>query len=206
MPNYKHVGRIISNKKKVIVANRVIPGDAEHALVVPTETLAAEEHDTLIQLVESDAGQSAYEFAEAMARSRLPDGRNMLAGFHTTGKLHKVATNLIEMTPNNQTVIGLDDLNRVVAEQKGITVEDLALRDMQGNAAPSVKDTPTDPVQSYTEPAQVDGVLSDEDLAAQLRSQADSMFKEAKRLREQAEELVPTKKSRTRKSAQEAEA
>jgi hypothetical protein len=40
-------------------------------------------------------------------------------------------------------------------------------------------------------------VISDEQLAASLRSQADGMFKEAKRLREQAEELVPTKKKKT---------
>jgi len=39
-------------------------------------------------------------------------------------------------------------------------------------------------------------VLSDEDLAANYRSQADRMFKEAKRLREQAEELAPTKKKK----------
>ena len=36
--------------------------------------------------------------------------------------------------------------------------------------------------------------LSDDDIAAQYRSQADTMFKEAKRLREQADELSPTKK------------
>ncbi len=36
--------------------------------------------------------------------------------------------------------------------------------------------------------------LDDEALAAQYRSQADTLFKEAKRLREQAEDLVPTKK------------
>ena len=41
-----------------------------------------------------------------------------------------------------------------------------------------------------------DGVISDEDLAANYRSQADRLFKEAKRLREQAEELVPTKKKK----------
>ena len=40
-------------------------------------------------------------------------------------------------------------------------------------------------------------VLSDDDLAASYRSQADKMFKEAKRLREQAEELAPTKKKKT---------
>ena len=36
--------------------------------------------------------------------------------------------------------------------------------------------------------------LSDEQLAASYRSQADRLYKEAKSLREQAEELVPTKK------------
>jgi hypothetical protein len=44
------------------------------------------------------------------------------------------------------------------------------------------------------------GVLTGEDLAAQLRSQADALFKEAKRLREQAEELSPTKKVSVKKA------
>ena len=42
----------------------------------------------------------------------------------------------------------------------------------------------------------IEDKLSDEDLAASYRSQADRMYKEAKRLREQAEDLVPTKKSK----------
>jgi len=37
-------------------------------------------------------------------------------------------------------------------------------------------------------------VLTDDVLAAQYRSQADALFKEAQALRKQAEELVPTKK------------
>jgi len=40
-------------------------------------------------------------------------------------------------------------------------------------------------------------VLSDSDLAAQYRSQADSLYKEAKALRAQAEGLVPTVKKAT---------
>jgi len=54
--------------------------------VVTTENLMAEEHDTLIKLVESAAGQEADDLATAMARTPLPDGRNMLTAFHTTGK------------------------------------------------------------------------------------------------------------------------
>ena len=34
-----------------------------------------------MNLIES-TGQEAYELGEAMARTQLPDGRNMLAGLH----------------------------------------------------------------------------------------------------------------------------
>jgi len=65
--------------------------------------------------------------------------------------------------------------------------------------AGSVSEMPkTTNVQAEAQAARVqapdNGVLSDEDLAASYRSQADRLFKEAKSLREQAEELVPTKK------------
>jgi len=39
--------------------------------------------------------------------------------------------------------------------------------------------------------------LSDADIARQLRSQADAMYKEAAKLRAQAEELAPSKKKAT---------
>ena len=42
-----------------------------------------------------------------------------------------------------------------------------------------------------------DGVLTDADLAAKYRSDADRLYKEAKALRAQAEELVPTTKKKT---------
>lgn len=198
MANLKHVGRIASNKRKIIVANRVIPGDSDNCLVVTTENLSADEHDALIKAVESASGQSAYEFSEAMARERLPDGRIMLAAFHTTGKLAKLPTAQVEMTPNNQSVINLAELNKMIAEQKGVTVADLALAGPNGQPVPEKKDEAVDSVELYSAEGTVNtvdtGVLTDEDLAAQYRSQADSLFKEAKRLREQAEELVPTKR------------
>tara|TARA_B100000902_G_scaffold399652_1_gene471591 strand:- start:3092 stop:3697 length:606 start_codon:yes stop_codon:yes gene_type:complete len=195
----KHVGRIKSNKRKVIVAYRVVPGEPENCLVCQTENLSAEEHDALITAVESAAGQEAYEFGEAMARAMLPDGRNMLAGFHTTGKLRKVETSIVEMTPTNSDAISLDELNKIIAEQKGVTVADLALKGPDGETVPDTKET-VDPSAVYTEEVSTDGVMSNEDLAAQYRSQADALFKEAKALREQAEELVPTKRKAAKKT------
>ena len=196
MSNLKHVGRYISNKRKVVVAYRVIPGDSDHCLVVPTESLMAEEHDTLMKLVESDAGQNSYELAEAMARTRLPDGRIMLAAFHTTGKFNKAPSSAIEMTPNRNTSINLQALNEMVAQQKGVTVEDLAIKPSQQQQQKTAEESVQEVVSTE------EAVITDEELAAQYRSQADSLFKEAKRLREQAEELVPTKrKKKTEESA-----
>jgi len=187
MPNIKHIGRIKNNKRRVIVAYRTLPGDPYSALVVMTESLPADEHDALVKLVESPAGQSSYELAEAMARTYLPDGRNMLSGFHTTGQLKKVSTSDIEMTPDNKSVIDLNKLNEVIAQQKGVSLEDLSLKPVNQASSPSEESVQTTPV-TKVEP------LSNDELAAQLRSQGDAMFKEAKRLREQAEEINPTKK------------
>ena len=192
-----------NNGRKVIVAYKVVPNEPENAIVVTTENLMAEEHDALIKLVESAAGQESEDLATAMARTTLPDGRNMLAGFHSTGKMVKAPTDKIEMTPNTKTVIMLSELNEAIAQQKGVTVADLA----------GVKAKPTDneketTIEEYTATTntveKTDGVLTDEDLAAQYRSQADAMFKEAKRLREQAEELVPTKKKTAKKTEESA--
>jgi len=193
----KHVGRIKKNKKKCIVAYRLVPGTTDEAIIVPTETLMAEEHDTLMKLVESNAGQTAYEFAEAMARTQLPDGRVMLAGFHTTGRMLKVKTSDIEMTPDTKTTIGLDELNATIAQQRGVTVADLALSDPNASNEPKAVTESVDPVDLYnqTSASNEDTVLTDEMLAAQYRSQADSLFKEAKKLREQAKEITDRLKS-----------
>ena len=200
----KHVGRIAKTKRRVIVAYRVIPGDPDYCLVIPTQALEAAQHDDVMKCLESNAGQNAYEFAEAMARTVLNDGLNMLAGMQRYGKLSKVKSDTVEMTPDSKSVINLAELNKMLAEQKGVTVADLALKGPNGETVqPNTETTTADPVGDYAT-TKVDGVLSDEDLAAQYRSQADAMFKEAKRLREQAEELAPTKK-KTKTRAKEAQ-
>lgn len=195
----KHVGRMAKNKRKIVVAYKVVPDEPENCIVVTTENLMAEEHDALMKAVESDAGQSAEEFANVMMRSQLPDGRNMLAGFHTTGKMVKVPTKEVEMTPNRNTSILLSELNEIIAQQKGVSVEDLAVKPLNSEAKkkPQSEVKTIEPVV-MTEPE----IVTDEDLAAKYRSDADRLFKEAKRLREEAEKLAPIKKkTKTEESA-----
>jgi|TARA_B100000424_G_scaffold270942_1_gene271794 hypothetical protein len=194
------------NQRGVVVAYRVVPGEPENSIIVDTSSLMAEEHDTLIKTVEGASGQEADEFATVMARTQLPDGSNMLARFHQTGKMMKVASDTVEMTPNTNTVINLKELNETIAEQKGVTVADLALSDPQGNTVQPIVEENNEPVLSTNEVAgqmqSSPDVLSDEQLAASYRSQADALFKEAKALREQAEELVPTKRKTSKKTAE----
>lgn len=206
----KHVGRIKSNQRKVIVAYRTVPGEPENCIVVTTENLEAADHDSLMKTVESTTGQQAYEFAEAMARTQLSDGRNMLAGFHTTGKMIKISTSQVEMTPDRITVIPLNELNEVIAQQKGISVEDLAIKDPTGTdkKPETVKESPKNDVvleevdlDKQALQAPTDQLLTDDDLAAKYRSDADRLFKEAKKLREMAEELAPTKKASAKKTS-----
>lgn len=198
MPNIKHVGRIKNNKRRVIVAYRTLPGDPYNCLVVLTESLPSDEHDVLIKVVESPAGQEAYELAEVMARAYLPDGRNMLSGFHVTGKLRKVPTNEIEMTPDSKTVISLDQLNEFIAQQRGISIEDLPIKSssLTTETVDLINDAPVNNIINTQITDSVTARLPEPtELASQMRSQADAMFKEAKRLREIAETLVPTKKN-----------
>ncbi len=208
MADIKHVGRLKTNQRKVVVAYKVIPKEdpAVNALIIDTATLDDADHDALINTVEGNAGQSAFEFAEVMARSTLPDGANMLAKFHATGKLIKVPHTSIEMMPNPNVTIGLDELVKIIAEQRGTTVAGLAMKDPdelpEGTTmteAGSVSEMPsTTNVQAEAQAANIqapdNAALTDEQLAASYRSQADRLYKEAKSLREQAEELVPTKK------------
>lgn len=187
----KHVGRLITNGRKVIVAYRVVPNEPENCVIVTTENLNAEDHDALMKVVESASGQDSTHLADAMARTTLPDGRNMLASFHRTGKMVKLETKQIEMTPTTKSIINLAELNQIIAEQEGVTVAELAPKPATGETANIVAEVSDDTV------------LSNEDLAAQYRSQADALFKEAKALREQAEELVPTKKKASKAKSTE---
>jgi len=215
----KHVGRLKSNKRKVIVAFKTLPGDPNNCVCIATENLKAEDHDSLIKLVESNSGQSADEFADVMARATLSDGTNMLGAFHASGRLQKFATSSIEMTPDTHTSISLDELNKLIADQRGVSIEDLAvsesaaLGDAKSSKPPARNKTaPTEPATSAgntldpVSPLAASGneVLTDEQLAAGYRSQADRLFKEAKLLREQAEALVPTKKKVPKKESGEA--
>ncbi len=194
MADLKHIGRYKKSKRKCAVVFRTLPDDPDSALVCQTENLKDEDHDTLMNLIESNAGQTAHELADAMQRTPLTDGSIMLARFHTAGNLVKVSTADIEMTPNTQVAIGLDEINRQIAEQKGVQVKDLAVNQSSVEEVGTVQSVPSATVDDVV--TTKEKALSDEDLATNMRKDADALFKEAEQLRKDAEKLSPSTKAK----------
>jgi hypothetical protein len=190
----KHIGRVIATNKKCIVAYRTLPGDAYSCLIVPTENLPDIYHDAIINLVESSAGQESYEFAEALDRTQFPDGSRMLPALHGSGRLIKAPTNAIEMTPTPGVSIQLSELNQIIAEQRGIAVDELSLKPNSPNEKAKVEKA-TATVEAVDSIMPVASVASTpEEQAKEYRSKADKLAKEAAQFRRLAEELAPTKK------------
>jgi len=194
----KHVGRVTATNKKCLVAYRTLPGDAYSCLIVPTENMPDIYHDAIINLVESSAGQEAYEFAEALDRTQFPDGSRMLPWLHVNNRLIKAPTDAIEMTPVPGMGILLSELNQIIAEQRGVAIDDLSLTEGVND---KVKEPIVAPVKELAPTATVveqlvdaNANLTPEQQAKEYRSKADKLAKEAAQYRRLAEELVPTKK------------
>ena len=189
----KHVGKMKNNAARVAVVYRTLPDESSNALVVGTNGLPDAYHDALMSVIESEAGQQANELADILATRRFPDGDVMLSWLHARGQLKKVPTNLVLMTPNSQTQIPLNDLNQMIADQKGITVDELAITD--GSQTPSKgkkaakEEIIVDDIIVETAPVAEAPVT-----AADLRSMADKLFKEAQNLRKKADEIEPPAK------------
>ena len=206
MADLKHVGRIVSTGRKCLVAYRTLPGESDHCLVVKTENLPDEQHNALINLVESGSGQESGEFAEVLARANFPDGSIMLAALHTQGKLTKVPTSQVEMLPNFNVKINLAELNVLIAQQNNVAVDDLAIKsptskveikevgsvnEMPAETSDIGKTTSASVNETYVEPTKFDSAEAE---AKHYRSQADKLAKQAAEMRRKAEELAPTKK------------
>lgn len=203
----KHVGKMKNNSARVAVAYRTLPGDPHSALVVGTNGLPDSHHDSLMTLIESDMGQQANELADILATRRFPDGTVMLAYLHSNGHLKKVATKMVLMTPNPATQLPLDELNELIAKDKGVTLAELSVREEgQPVKQPTVPPAESDQNKKLVEeapyhPGYEGAVIETPKIetpvtASDLRSMADKLFKEAQALRRKAEELDPAEKKK----------
>lgn len=204
----KHVGKMKNNSARVAIVYRTLPGDPYSCLVVGTQGLSDSHHDNLMSLIERPEAQQANELADILSTRRFADGSVMLEYLHVNGHLKKVPTKLVLVTPDSQTQLPLDDLNKLIAEQKGVSIEDLAVND--GSQQPkkntkkvevTVDESESVPSVSSTETSKKTFDLS----PSEMRSRADELFKEAARLRKNADELDPPKSKKKKPAKVEVE-
>jgi hypothetical protein len=125
----------------------------------------------------------------------------MLKAMQQDNRLQKVATDSVIMTPTPNTGVSLSDLNVMIAEQKNCSIDDLYTfvkgapskktdqSEKQTTVANSnLQESTSAPLRAQ---ASENSVLTDKDLAKSYRSQADSLYKEAARLRKEADTLDP---------------
>lgn len=195
--NVKHIGRVANTGMKCVVVFREIYDDQgnvtepDKCLVVETERLPDMEHDDVVRVVESPAGQEATQFYEIAHRSMFSDGINMLVKLNNRGYLKKYSTDEIIMTPNTHTNIKLSEINEVIRKQKsGMSQDDIA------NSMVDDTDQPprTQSSSQNTPPAPTADILDDTAIAKTMLSQAETYELEVKRLREEAYAMAPALK------------
>jgi hypothetical protein len=181
----KHTGKMKNNSARLVIIYRTVPNEPNNCLVVGPQGLGDSYHDSLMSLLENDSAQQANELADILAVRKFPDGNVMLGYLHSNGHIKKVPTNMVIMTPDSQTQIPLDELNLLIAEQKGISLDELAVSD------PSKPNTPkgTKKVEIKVENKKQLIELT----PTEMRDRADSLYKEATKLRKDADELDPPK-------------
>ena len=204
----KHIGK--HGDRKVVVIFRQIPGDEHMCLCIYPDLLASHWHDTIMRVLESPVGQAAEEFADALNRNLLPDGRNILGALHAERMMKRVNTEQVLMTPTMNSNVKLVELNKILNEMK--KGED-AVRKMaeidgaRGLVDPKQKraaeaqyksEQQAPKAQSGYTAAPTDGALDDKALAANMLTQAvrmhneaTSMINEAARMRKEAEKMFP---------------
>lgn len=213
MKSLKHVGKMKKAGSKVLVAFRTLPGESNQALVIPVSSLSDNYHDDIMKLVETTEAQAAFEFGEVLFTRSFSDGRPMLQALRADNRMAKVPTDDVLMMPSPGSEIALHQLNTLIAEQKNCAVDDLCTfvsgakkNTPEVQELVTVKDLAPPPTPAVVPlKAAANEALSDKDIAKSYRSQADSMYKEAARLRKEADDLdPPVKKAAKAKEAESA--
>jgi hypothetical protein len=164
------------------------------ALVVYSDSMPSLIHDAVMECVQSDIGQQADNFADALQRKTMTDGRVALTVLHQEGFIKKVQTNQVIMTPNAKSTVRLDELNDVVNKLKAGGEAADRMRELDENAGmvspkPRGRDVGEPNIAPVIPPQ--DSALGDEGLADNLLNQAKGFEDEATKLREQAYDLNP---------------
>tara|TARA_B100000949_G_C14226051_1_gene426779 strand:- start:383 stop:982 length:600 start_codon:yes stop_codon:yes gene_type:complete len=187
------VGQIVSTQQRVVVMFRQIPDEPDFCLLVDVQGLPDDMHNDLINEVESTSAQQQVDFYNHAHTHFFRDGSKILERLHRDKKFIKIETSKVMMTPDNATNIRLDQLNAQLGTlEKNPNITETEFNKQLNLDSDAV--TVGDEVKPSTVTKKDDLVLDDFALAKGYVNQAEGMETEAKKLREQAYDLIPRRK------------
>lgn len=96
----RHVAKLKNTDERCVVAFMQIPGRADHALVIPTDTLPPRFEQAVMDVLKTPEGQDEETFALALSRRLMPDtGKDILATLHAHAMLRAVPCANVIMLP-----------------------------------------------------------------------------------------------------------
>jgi len=146
---YKHIGELTQDRAKVAIIFRTVPGEAENCLVIGPKFLSDIQHNDFMKALESPEGQASFELGTYLARQKFSDGTDMLAMLHVDNFIKKMKTKDVIVTygPGDDGRVSLDKLNQMIADEKNISVSELAVKEDKSkekkpNKKANAKETP----------------------------------------------------------------
>ena len=132
----KHIGKLKDGGAAVAILFRTVPGEPKNCLVIGPKFLDENYQNTFMKALESAEGQSAFELGHHLMKSRFSDGVEILPFLHNNNFIKKMPTEniIVTMGLGNTGEISLDELNELIAKQKGISVDELSLLDQPKTA------------------------------------------------------------------------
>ena len=128
---FKHIGKLKDGGAKVVILFRTVPEEPNNCLVVGPKFLDDTNHNSLMNALESQEGQSSFELGTYLSRVTFPDGTNMLEFLYRGNYIKKFATAdvMVTMGSGNDGEVSLDELNKLIAKERGVKVSDLSVED-----------------------------------------------------------------------------
>ena len=128
---FKHLGELKSVKSKVIILFRTVPREPQNCLVIGPKFLPDIHNADIMRALESKDGQASFEFGTYIGKNNFSDGTEMLSFLHIEHYIKKIPTDEVIVTygPGKDGKIALDQLNKMIAEDMRMSLQDLSLID-----------------------------------------------------------------------------
>jgi len=132
---FKHIGKLKDDGANVAIIFRTVPEESDQCLVIGPKFLDDTNHNAFMKALESTEGQASFELGTYLSRVSFPDGTNMLAFLHQGNYIKKRYTKDIIVTMGSGTdgEVSLYELNKLIAKERGVKVEELAVADPTPN-------------------------------------------------------------------------